>query len=1266
MATATHPPLTQPIIQSTDRSSMGRFLVLWVGAMINNLGSGMTAFGAAALAYQLTGSASAVSAVLACALVPPILLGPLAGVAADRHDRRLLMALGDGGGIGGIAVTWWAVSQPEPSIAVISIGMLLTGLFTALSEPAFKASITDVVSPDDYQRSSALMQLVGASRLLLAPAAAGLVLAVASIEWILAVDAATVLVTVAATLAVRRSLASAARSRNGDAATATADAIVEPPKTAGFLADLEEGVRALVAVRGVMVLLGVFVLTTFAAGLAQVLFKPLMLPRISVSAQGALESVAASGMIAGSALIGAFAGRWRSHRTLITGLLAAGGFLAVLPFGGVWWVALSGFLFFASLALINTGADVLVRSSLPNGTQGRAWGLIGFLSQFGFPVAYLVAGPLADLVFEPLLADDGPLASTLGTVVGVGPGRGISLIFVLAGAMIVFSGAAAGRSSSIAALEPDTESTDRLPNGPPMAGRMGHDEDHRGGLMTRMLRADVRRTRVTSFVLAGLIAMAALLAAVGGGVLTQLTGAAGRLFTAAHTPDIVQMHAGAIDTVAVEAWVDTQPDITDWQISTTLPIPTDELYLGSESEARSVLQPAVVTQHESFDLLLDLDNEVLTVGPGEIAMPLYYRNERGVEIGDTVSIRFPDERFDFTVTSFLRDSMMNPTLATSKRLLISPVDHEAIAAHVDEPEHLVEFVLADRSQTKTVSDAYGESGLPTNGPRLDRGTFFLLNVVSHGIGIAVLTLLALLMVAVAAIALRFAFLTAVERDLHEIGVMKAIGLPEKRIRRLYLTKYVALALAGGLIGTALSVPATRLLTGPLRQQLGEPDGSWLLFAGPLVAAAVVVLAVVVWCALMLRRLGRITTMDALRSGTTSNRRRRWLRLPRRLTPRISPRLSRSHLPSAPWMGVNAIARNLRTHRMLLAVLTLCTFLILVPLNLWTTVSAPSFVTYLGTGSADLRLELRTPEAVEGSSDLIAELEQDADIARVAPFVTARFEVLNTEGETEHLTVEVGDHDIFPLSYLDGTHPDQPNEVSVSSLAADTLGAEIGDTIDLEGASGSREVTLVGIYQDMTNGGRTAKGQVSIDGEPIVWRTVLVDVADGVDITDTAQRLTATHPEVQTIEMAEFADQTLGELIGQTGTLAVAAAICAIALAALIATMFAQMVIARDGSQIAIQRSIGVADRSLRVQYLTRFLVVLIAGIALGTVLVATAGQWLVAGAMGQLGAPALRFDVAPLLAYIAVPAALTATVVAAALIATGTFDRFGLNHLTEE
>ena len=256
--------------------------------------------------------------------------------------------------------------------------------------------------------------------------------------------------------------------------------------------------------------------------------------------------------------------------------------------------------------------------------------------------------------------------------------------------------------------------------------------------------------------------------------------------------------------------------------------------------------------------------------------------------------------------------------------------------------------------------------------------------------------------------------------------------------------------------------------------------------------------------------------------------------------------------------------------------------------------------------------------------------------------------------------------MFPLSYLKGTSPGSPDEISLSSLAADSMGVDVGEPITLRGETGARPVTLVGIYQDMTNGGRTAKGMVPVDGEPIVWRTVLVDAADGVAPAELAEQLSSSFPAVQTIEMSEFADQTLGDLIRQTGTVATAAALIAVVLAALIAAMFAQMVIARDQSQIAIQRGLGVSDRGLRVQYMTRFMVVLVAGVVLGTALVATVGRSMVASAIGSLGAPALRFDVEPLLAYVAVPLSLTATVAVVALIATRSFDHLGISQLNEE
>ncbi|SDB80006.1 putative ABC transport system permease protein [Raineyella antarctica] len=778
-------------------------------------------------------------------------------------------------------------------------------------------------------------------------------------------------------------------------------------------------------------------------------------------------------------------------------------------------------------------------------------------------------------------------------------------------------------------------------------------------MLWRMLRTDLRRTGAIGVVLAGLVAIAALLAALGGTALVQLTGSLDRLFTTARTPDIVQMHVGDIDADAIQDWSAGQPAVQDALVSTTVPIPVDRLVINGVPETGSVLQPALTVQNPEFDHLLGMDGQVLTVRSGEIALPVYYALQRDVEVGDPVTVRLDGATYDFRVAAFLRDSTMNPTFVTSKRLLVSPEDLAAVLPHAGEPEYLVEFLLTDTNRTREVAEAYADSGLPQNGMMIERSSFYLFNAISHGIVIAVLALLAGLLVVVAVIALRFSFLTSIERDLREIGVMKAIGLPRRTIRGLYLVKYAALVGVGGLVGLLASVPAARVLTAGLRQQLGAADRSVLQVLVPVLAAAAVVLLVIAMVALVLRRLDRITAMDALRAGTAVGP-------GRRRSPRL--RLWRStRLPPPVWLGLNAISRNLRAHGMLLTVLTLCTFIMVVPLNLHTTVTSPAFITYMGAGRSDLRLELRDQQVVAQAPALGRALATDPQVGRFTELVTIRQEVRNPAGEWESLNVENGDHTVFPVSYLEGRAPTTPDEMALSSLAASGLGVRVGDAVPLRGATGERRPTVSGIYQDVTNGGRTAKAVLPTAGEPVLWDTIVLDLAAGADPAVVGRRLAAQWPGVQAVDVQEFTRQSLGELVDQTRTLTGVAAAVALLLAFLITAMFATMVIARDTSQIAVQRALGISDTSLRTQYLTRFVVVLLAGVLLGTVLTATLGQYGVAAALGaSLGAPAIRFDVDPLLAYGVFPLALVLAVVLATVLATRTFRRTTVTQLSEE
>jgi MFS family permease len=123
----------------------------------------------------------------------------------------------------------------------------------------------------------------------------------------------------------------------------------------------------------------------------------------------------------------------------------------------VLFLSAMGFLFFAALPFINTSAEVLIRTAIPNRQQGRAWGLISLLSQFGALIAYCTVGLLADFLFNPLLVEGGALASTLGQAIGVGEGRGIGLMLIISGIIFALLAVLVARSKAIRLLEKPTQ-----------------------------------------------------------------------------------------------------------------------------------------------------------------------------------------------------------------------------------------------------------------------------------------------------------------------------------------------------------------------------------------------------------------------------------------------------------------------------------------------------------------------------------------------------------------------------------------------------------------------------------------------------------------------------------------------------------------------------------------------------------------------------------------------------------------------------------------
>lgn len=416
---------------------MRKFLFIWIGELISSIGSGMTAFALSIYVYQATGSVSLVSVISLAAFLPTILLSPLGGVLADRYDRRLLMIIGDLFSGLGLFYVLWNIHIGTTSMLPIIIGVAFNAVFVALLEPSFRAMITDLLTKEEYAKASGMVQIAGNARYLISPALAGVLLAVSDIRLILLLDICTFFITITTVALVRKSIAKPA-----------------PKEKESALAEIRQGFAVLKANKGVCALIALMAFVCFFVGFLQTLVSPMVLAVSDARTVGILESACAVGMLVGSVWIGA-AGIGKGYVRV----------LSIAGMGGSIFMALAGvstnlivtgagmFLFFLSLPFMNTSADVLVRSNVPNEVQGRVWGIISLLSQAGTAVAYGSSGVLADHIFEPLLSEEGLLAGSVGKWIGTGQGRGIGFMLVLAGIGMFPAAFAMGRSRSIQRLQ---------------------------------------------------------------------------------------------------------------------------------------------------------------------------------------------------------------------------------------------------------------------------------------------------------------------------------------------------------------------------------------------------------------------------------------------------------------------------------------------------------------------------------------------------------------------------------------------------------------------------------------------------------------------------------------------------------------------------------------------------------------------------------------------------------------------------------------------
>lgn len=387
----------------THKSYYSKFLLLWVGELISAVGGGLTSFGLGVYVFQRTGSTASMALVTLLAFLPTFLLSVPAGVLADRHDRRLLMMIGDGCSALGILYILLCMLRGEAALYQICIGVFISSIFSALLEPSYRATVTDLLTKEEYSRASGMVSIAGSAKYLISPILAGLLLAISDIRLLLIIDICTFFPTVIAAAVVKKEIAVKAAERRES-----------------FMESLKQGFEAVTGRRGILLLITASALITFFMGTFQILARPVILDLADSVVLGVGETVCALGMLVSGVFLGAKGIRRGYGAILSISLFIAGiGMAGFGIFENIICICLFGFTFFAMLPIANNCLDYLVRTNIPDELQGRAWGLIGFISQVGYVAAYGSAGVAADGVALQLQVSVGRGAAGIIMAAGV-------------------------------------------------------------------------------------------------------------------------------------------------------------------------------------------------------------------------------------------------------------------------------------------------------------------------------------------------------------------------------------------------------------------------------------------------------------------------------------------------------------------------------------------------------------------------------------------------------------------------------------------------------------------------------------------------------------------------------------------------------------------------------------------------------------------------------------------------------------------------------
>jgi len=365
------------------------FFSIWTGQAFSLIGSKVAQFALIWWLTTLTGSATVLATASLVALVPEIVLGPLAGAYVDRWDRRIILILADG--MVALASLWLAFLFWAGDIQIwhVYVIMFVRAIGGSFHWAAMQASTSLMVPKVHLARVAGLNQTMNGALNIVGPPLGALLLGLLPLYGVMLVDVGTALLAIAPLAFVQVPQPQ------------RADLVAKEAKKPSIWADLRGGLRYIKGWPGLMILIGLAMIVKIALTPAFALLPLLVSEHFHGDAAhlSLLEAVVGVGIVAGGLVLSVWGGFRRKIYTTMMGIIFLGlGFVVLgLTPGDLFWMALGSTLVIGlMIPMVDGPIMAILQGTVAPEMQGRVFTIMGSFLWITSPLGLAIAGPVSD------------------------------------------------------------------------------------------------------------------------------------------------------------------------------------------------------------------------------------------------------------------------------------------------------------------------------------------------------------------------------------------------------------------------------------------------------------------------------------------------------------------------------------------------------------------------------------------------------------------------------------------------------------------------------------------------------------------------------------------------------------------------------------------------------------------------------------------------------------------------------------------------------